>query len=189
VIVLLLLAAEVGGGDAADAPSKKEAFLAEKAARTDVHSRQAPASTAQRVTTLRNVWTDESLPLVGDSRDERDRFASLVRCHYTNQATEMDPRLLDVVLRAARRFGKTSVEIVSGFRAPKYQLFLRKKGREVARDSEHPRGHAVDFRLPGVPAKRLLGFVRALRLGGVGYYPHSQFVHADVGRVRYWRGN
>jgi len=26
----------------------------------------------------------------------------------------------------------------------------------------------------------------ALHLGGVGYYPVSQFVHVDVGRVRQW---
>jgi uncharacterized protein YcbK (DUF882 family) len=25
-----------------------------------------------------------------------------------------------------------------------------------------------------------------LKGGGVGYYPKSDFVHVDVGRVRYW---
>jgi uncharacterized protein YcbK (DUF882 family) len=25
-----------------------------------------------------------------------------------------------------------------------------------------------------------------LKLGGVGYYPSSDFVHVDTGRVRYW---
>jgi uncharacterized protein YcbK (DUF882 family) len=34
-----------------------------------------------------------------------------------------------------------------------------------------------------------LAFVRQQRLGGVGYYPVSAFVHADVGRVRFWRGH
>jgi uncharacterized protein YcbK (DUF882 family) len=66
---------------------------------------------------------------------------------------------------------------------------LRKKGHEVARDSEHPRGHAVDFRIPQVPTKVLLRWVRSLHLGGVGYYPESKFVHCDVGRVRFWRGH
>ena len=75
----------------------------------------------------------------------------------------------------------STVEIVSGYRAPKYQLMLRKKGHEVARDSEHPRGEAVDFRLPGVPTRQLLGFVRAQRLGGVGFYAHDLMIIAAFG--------
>ncbi len=51
------------------------------------------------------------------------------------------------------------------------------------------RGQAIDFRLPDVKTKVLLKFVRSLHLGGVGYYPESRFVHADVGRVRTWVGN
>ena len=66
---------------------------------------------------------------------------------------------------------------------------LRKKGREVARQSQHTEGNAVDFRVRGVPTQRLLNYVRSLRIGGVGYYPHSQFVHSDTGRVRFWRGS
>jgi uncharacterized protein YcbK (DUF882 family) len=31
--------------------------------------------------------------------------------------------------------------------------------------------------------------VRSLHLGGVGYYPESKFVHADVGPIRFWRGH
>ena len=27
---------------------------------------------------------------------------------------------------------------------------------------------------------------KALQIGGVGYYPASDFVHVDTGRVRYW---
>jgi uncharacterized protein YcbK (DUF882 family) len=116
-------------------------------------------------------------------------FDELLRCHYTNQSTAMDDRLLPTLLKAAAKFGARTIDIVSGFRAPKYQLMLRKKGHEVARDSEHPRGHAVDFRLPDVPTRVLLRFVRSLHLGGVGYYPESRFVHADVGRIRFWRGH
>jgi len=166
--------------------SKKQSWLADKATRADVRAVKLPAKEPLRPITLHNMWTDESLPV----SSERDLgFSSLIRCHYTNQATQVDERLLGVVVRAARKFGQAYVEIVSGYRAPKYQLMLRKKGHEVARDSEHPLGHAVDFRLPGVPVKRLVGFVRSLRLGGVGYYPRSQFVHADTGRLRFWKGH
>ena len=182
----VIVPVEEDGGE----PSKKALYLKEKAERKDVRAVRAPAPVVPvKVLTLRNMWTDELLALPGPVPLEPRRFDVLTRCHHTNQAAEMDPRLLGVIRRAAARFGSATVEIVSGFRAPKYQLMLRKKGHEVARDSEHPRGHAIDFRLPGVPVKRLLRFVRSLRLGGVGYYPESRFVHADVGRVRFWRGH
>lgn len=176
-----------------DSLSKKAAFLADKAEREDRHLERAPKPLpAAHVLTLHNMWTNESLPLVigaAAAAPDDPRFDTLTRCHYTNQATTMDPRLEGAILRAAEKFKATYVEIVSGFRAPKYQLMLRKKGHEVARDSEHPRGHAVDFRIPNVPTKVLLRFVRSLHLGGVGYYPESRFVHCDVGRVRFWKGH
>jgi uncharacterized protein YcbK (DUF882 family) len=150
---------------------------------------RVPARVAARVNTLHNVWTNESLPVLMGQPQAQPRFDELTHCHYTNQATSMDARLVETVLKAAQKFKASYVEIVSGFRAPKYQLMLRKKGHEVARDSEHPRGHAVDFRIPGVMTKRLLSYVRSLHLGGVGYYPESHFVHADVGRIRFWRGH
>jgi uncharacterized protein YcbK (DUF882 family) len=65
---------------------------------------------------------------------------------------------------------------------------LRKKGHEVARDSQHTYGHAVDFRIPGVATRALLEYVKSLHLGGAGYYPDSEFVHADTGPVRFWAG-
>jgi len=66
---------------------------------------------------------------------------------------------------------------------------LRKKGHQVARDSQHTHGNAVDFRIRGVGTRQVLHYVRSLRVGGVGFYPHSQFVHSDTGKVRYWTGS
>ena len=118
-----------------------------------------------------------------------ERFHVFLRDHFTNQATRMDERLVEVLTNVARRFSAERIEVVSGYRSPKYNVMLRKKGREVARTSQHTEGNAVDFRLRGIPTRRLLNFVRSLKIGGVGYYPHSQFVHSDTGRVRYWRGS
>jgi uncharacterized protein YcbK (DUF882 family) len=171
--------------------SKKAEWLADKAQRHDIVARAAPKATPTTILTLHNVWTRESLPIAieGNRFAPIASFDELTRCHYTNQSTSMDPRLVETVVQAAAKFKARYVEVVSGFRAPKYQLMLRKKGHEVARDSEHPRGQAVDFRIPRVATRALLRFVKSLRLGGVGYYPESNFVHADVGRVRYWRGH
>jgi hypothetical protein len=187
--------------------SKKELWLADKGARHDVHLQRAPQASAVPVLTLHNVWTQESLPVPLTTTRAGEvplplaaapsplppgttaPFEQLARDHYTNQAARMDARLFQTVLKAAQKFRARYVEIVSGFRAPKYQLILRKKGHEVARDSQHPLGQAVDFRIPSVQTTQLLRFVKSLHLGGVGYYPESKFVHADVGRVRFWRGH
>ena len=200
LLAALLLAAQpsVDATSAAGSErSKKESWLEDKAVRTPVHLARAPrpGAAAAPVLTLHNVWTNESLPVTlapspkGAVPTPAAPFDLLARDHYTNQATQMDARLLDTVVRAAEKFHSRYVEIVSGFRAPKYQLILRKKGHEVARDSQHPRGTAVDFRIPAVATRTLLRYVRSLRLGGVGYYPDSKFVHADVGPIRFWRGH
>jgi hypothetical protein len=147
-----------------------------------------PGVRVEPITTLFNVWTHEALPILpGDPMESQ--IHAFLRDHYTNQATQMDTRLVDVLTRAARKFAARRIEVVSGYRSPKYNLMLRKKGHQVARLSQHVEGHAVDFRIRGVPTRSLLHFVRSLHLGGVGFYPHSQFVHSDTGRVRYWTGS
>jgi uncharacterized protein YcbK (DUF882 family) len=198
--------------------SKKEEYLRDKVLRPDFHTSDAdlmrgaavsarksssrrttlPASlspgpfhTGERVepvTTLFNIWTHEALPLLPGEPVE-DRFHPFLRDHFTNQPTHMDPRLIGVLTSVATRFSAKRIEIVSGFRSPKYNLMLRKKGHQVARHSQHMEGNAVDFRVRGVPTKTVLNYVRSLRLGGVGYYPRSQFVHSDTGPIRYWNGS
>jgi uncharacterized protein YcbK (DUF882 family) len=45
---------------------------------------------------------------------------------------------------------------------------------------------AIDIRLPGTSTSTFRNAALALKLGGVGYYPASDFIHVDVGRVRHW---
>ncbi|MGA8052379.1 MAG: DUF882 domain-containing protein, partial [Burkholderiales bacterium] len=56
----------------------------------------------------------------------------------------------------------------------------------VATGSLHLEGRAIDIRLPGVPLADLREAALSLRAGGVGFYPASDFVHIDTGRVRTW---
>ena len=161
-----------------------QASMAPNAANATIHS----GETLEPVTTLYNIWTHEALPILpGESI--KDRFHDFLRDHFTNQPTHMDPKLVDVLTSVANKFSAKRIEIVSGYRSPKYNLMLRKKGHAVARHSQHMEGNAVDFRVRGVPTKTVLHYVRSLRVGGVGYYPHSQFVHSDTGRIRYWTGS
>jgi hypothetical protein len=143
------------------------------------------------VTTLFNVWTREALPLLPGQTPAAlgRRFCMFLRDHFTNQPTDMDTRLIGVLQRVAGKFDAKRIEVVSGYRSPKYNLMLRKKGHQVARHSQHMEGNAVDFRIRGIATKQVLHYVKSLRLGGVGYYPSSQFVHSDTGPIRYWTGS
>jgi hypothetical protein len=150
-----------------------------------------PGERIEPVTTLFNVWTHEALPLLPGQTPTAlaGRFCLFLRDHFTNQPTRMDTRLLGVLTNVAGKFSAKRIEVVSGYRSPKYNLMLRKKVHQVARHSQHMEGNAVDFRIRGVATKNVLHYVKSLRAGGVGYYPHSQFVHSDTGPIRYWTGS
>ena len=78
------------------------------------------------------------------------------------------------------------IDIICGYRTPWSNEFLRHTTSGVASHSLHMLGEAIDIRIPGVPTSELRNVALALHRGGVGYYPHSEFVHVDVGRVRRW---
>jgi hypothetical protein len=146
------------------------------------------ARAAELVVSLVNLWTREVLPVAPGDTPSPKQINRFLRCHFTGQQTKIDPRLINLVVSAARNFKSDRVEVISAFRAPKYNLMLRKKGREVAGGSNHMKGQAIDFRVPGTSTRRLRAFAIKAGLGGVGYYPRSKFIHADVGPRRTWKG-
>ncbi len=106
-----------------------------------------------------------------------------------NEPTKMDPRLLDIVWEAYQKVGgRDYIHVVSGYRSPSTNSMLRKRGRGVAKKSQHMLGKALDFYIPGVPLKKLRNAGLHTGGGGVGYYPRSgsPFVHFDTGSVRHW---
>src|SRR4029079_7612490 len=118
-----------------------------------------------------------------------DEMNAFLRDHFTNKSAAMDGKLIPTVCAAAKQFHSDIVDVVSGFRHPKYNLMLRKKGHQVARDSQHTHGNAIDFTIPNVSTKRLHDWAVAQKLGGVGLYLESGFVHMDTGPIRFWSGD
>lgn len=146
--------------------------------------------------TLVQTHTDERVPL-DDASPSPDRFARLLADRVTGERTELDPRLLELLRSLGRRYPGARFELVSGYRSPKLNEMLRKKGRHVASQSQHSLGHAVDFRVVvepdtrGIDPRALEREIRELGWkGGLGVYPSKSdwFVHADVGRLRRWGG-
>lgn len=111
----------------------------------------------------------------------------VLRDHRTDEVKPIDPQLLDLlhaigkILQSYRPF-----YIISGYRSQATNAYLRFFDGGVAEHSLHMDGKAVDIRLPGCATIHLRRVAVALRAGGVGYYRRSDFVHIDVGRIRYW---
>jgi hypothetical protein len=134
-----------------------------------------------------NLYTSDALPVFGETTS-LESFRRLTRCRATGKSTEMDPALPKIVLAAAEKLKGTVIEVISGFRSEKFNEQLRKKGHEVASESYHRRGMALDWRIQGVPQPRLIAYLRRTNRGGLGTYRQSNFVHTDTGPKREWRG-
>ena len=140
------------------------------------------------LTTLYNIHSREALPVFEGAPPDPQLLRYFFRCRGFNVQTDPDPRLLAEVLAAAKQFAARRTTIVSGFRSPKFNDLLAKKGRRVATESRHMKGEAVDFRLDTVDAVTLGKWLKEHHDGGVGIYPQDDFVHIDVGMKRAWWG-
>ncbi len=186
----LVLACAVARADPAPVPTFAPplADATESASKKSARSDQ-PLRLRIPLGTVMSVHLAEAVTLDAIAGPSEDRLLRRLLRDRTNwEEHPMDPRPLAVLRAAMTAFGARRVEIVSGYRSDKLNEMLRKKGRHVARQSQHVLGSAVDFRLVGVATRDLLRFVRANHRGGVGFYPSSGFVHVDSGPRRQWRG-
>jgi uncharacterized protein YcbK (DUF882 family) len=138
--------------------------------------------------TLINVHTGEAVAL-SSAEPTFARFSDVLADRATGSRIELDRRLLELLRQIALRNPGVRLELVSGYRSPKLNEMLRKKGHRVASHSQHSLGHAVDFRVIGLsPTKMKAEILKVGWNGGIGQYDKSSdlFVHADVGPKREW---
>jgi uncharacterized protein YcbK (DUF882 family) len=139
-----------------------------------------------------NLHTGEALNVCyydqGRYRPEAlDSINLILRDFRTGEIKAIDPLLLDQLYAVKCRIRpRTPFHVISGYRCPATNAMLRKISTGVARASLHTKGRAIDIRLPGYNTRRLHDLCVKLKAGGVGYYPKSDFVHLDTGRVRTW---
>lgn len=153
----------------------------------------APSQPGGRGLAFFHTHTREHIALTYAVHENYDPLAltslnRFLRDHYSGDVGTMDPQMFDVLHRVRQALGsQTPFEVISGYRSPATNKHLREsRGGGVAKGSLHMQGRAIDVRLPGVPLADLRDAAISLRAGGVGYYPSSQFVHIDTGRVRSW---
>ena len=112
---------------------------------------------------------------------------NVLRDFRTGEKMRMDTGLLDFMFRLrAELQSDEAFHIISAYRSPKTNAGLAAKSRNVSRRSYHMDGMAIDIRLPGRRLHEVRRAALNLKLGGVGYYRKSNFVHIDTGRVRVW---
>jgi uncharacterized protein YcbK (DUF882 family) len=140
-----------------------------------------------------HTHTGERLDIIyrdghGYEQESLERLNHYLRDHRTGDVRAYDPRVFDLLHDLTASLGNPNLEIdvVCGYRTPWSNEFLRTHGHGVARHSLHMQAMAIDIRIPGISTARLRDAAMALHEGGVGYYADSNFVHVDVGRVRYW---
>ena len=154
---------------------------------------QAKIQAAPRRLCLYHTHTRECLEVVyrrekGFLKTSLGKLNHFLRDYRNDRVRSIDPRLYDLLWDLQRRgHNRDGVfEIVSAYRSPETNAQMRQESDGVARHSLHIDGKALDIRLRGTSTSRLRGMAVAMRRGGVGYYPGSDFVHVDTGEVRYW---
>jgi uncharacterized protein YcbK (DUF882 family) len=116
-----------------------------------------------------------------------ERINHLLRDFRTNEVHPIDPPVLDILADLRTLAAQQApFEVISGYRSPATNAALRAHSSAVAEHSLHMQGRAIDVRLQGYPTARLHELALQMQRGGVGFYPASDFVHVDDGRVRSW---
>jgi uncharacterized protein YcbK (DUF882 family) len=141
---------------------------------------------------LYHLHTSETLHIVYRERGELipgalDEINHFLRDFRNEQIHAIDVALLDELCKLHAAFaGRGRFEVISGYRSPQTNEALRHVTKGVAKDSFHLSGRAIDVRLTSAKTDKLRDAAIALRSGGVGYYPESNFVHVDTGAFRTW---
>jgi len=141
---------------------------------------------------LHNPNTGESLKCVYFEggrfiADALEAFKHLLRDYHCNTSHPIDPALLDQlhdlkqVLATSKPF-----HIISAYRSPDTNAYLRRQSNGVAKNSLHMEGRAIDIRLEDTPSHIIRDAAVGMSRGGVGYYPNANFVHLDTGDIRVW---
>ena len=146
-----------------------------------------------RILVINNLHTGETLKTEffdgkRYNKDELARLNHLFRDYRAGKVKNIDPQLFDHLYRLQVMLGTHNkpVQLVSGYRSLATNDSLREPGSGVAKHSYHTQGKAMDFHIQGVDLAHIRKAALKMRMGGVGYYPQSDFVHIDTGPARTW---
>jgi uncharacterized protein YcbK (DUF882 family) len=114
-----------------------------------------------------------------------DELCIFLRDQHSGRMTSIDVGVIDFLANVMAATGQTSAVVLSAFRTPESNAMLARTTFGVAENSQHLYGRALDVRFTSRLADAMVA-ARAMRRGGVGWYPNSGFIHLDSGPVRNW---
>ena len=154
--------------------------------------RLAWASAPARTLSFYHLHTGETLNVAYCENGKYIPSAMQTLNHFlrdwrTDDVHNIDPALLDQLYALQQQMEtRTPYHVICGYRSPKTNQMLHAHSEGVASHSMHLEGRAIDIRLPGKDLALLHKAALSMNAGGVGYYPGSDFIHIDTGRVRHW---
>lgn len=139
---------------------------------------------------LLNLHTGERFD--GPYRDNRGPIPSamadlavFLRDFHSGAVIAYDVAVLDFLAAVMSVAGQSEAQILSAYRTRATNEKLARTSFGVAENSQHIYGRALDVRF-GTKLLDAMQAARAMRRGGVGWYPRSGFMHLDSGPVRNW---
>ena len=112
-------------------------------------------------------------------------LAIFLRDHHENLTGPVYVETLDFLADVVEASGQMRATVLSAYRTKKTNAMLAARIFGVAEKSQHLAGRAIDITLDAnlSPAATV---ARKMSRGGVGWYPHSHFIHLDSGPIRNW---
>ena len=142
---------------------------------------------------LKNANTGENLSYFIETQGKHSKtdglaFDEFCRDWRDDEVIAMDKNLINILVNICEPFvdnqGLVKVDVLSGYRTKRTNEKLRSKSRNVAKNSFHLTGRALDFRVPNVSIETLRNTAHKEAPGGLGMY--RNFIHIDTGPTRRW---
>jgi len=131
--------------------------------------------------TFSGIYRDDNGPIPR----VMDELSVFLRDFHSGEKIAIDVGVLDFLSSVMQAVGQTQAMILSAYRTPQTNAMLAKTHFGVAENSQHLYGRALDVHF-GDNLAEAMKTARAMQRGGVGWYPHSGFMHIDTGPVRNW---
>ena len=157
---------------------------------TRAPARAAPTPEPLRRLRLYNPHTGENFD--GPYRDAlgplpvaMHELSQFLRDFHSGETIAMDVAVIDFLAAVMDAVGAGQATVLSAYRTRETNAMLAHTTFGVADNSQHIYGRALDIRLDA-RLEEAMESARAMRRGGVGWYPRSGFFHLDSGPVRNW---